>query len=320
MTDGFDASLETPFFVVGPVRSGTTLLRLLLGHHPSICRCEEMEYLTPWLVGRDDWPEIGALRTELARDRGFRLSGYAMPPHGDLPALARDLFAQRRRLDGRPIFGAVVHNHFDELPRLFPAARFVFLHRDPRDVARSCVEMGWAGTPYHGAEKWLEAHAAWARLRERVPAERWLELRFEALVDAPDVELARACAFLGTAYDPRMLEIDADTTYSRPRRGESRSWRETATADEVAQVETRIGREILVEAGYVPSGNEPLRLSATRRIRLAWAELRGRVGFRIRRYGFGLWLASLFASRAPIGGLREWTQERIDGINNRHMK
>ena len=32
-----------PFFLVGAVRSGTTLLRLLLGNHPRICRCEEFE-------------------------------------------------------------------------------------------------------------------------------------------------------------------------------------------------------------------------------------------------------------------------------------
>lgn len=320
MTNAGDPSLETPFFVVGPVRSGTTLLRLLLGHHPSICRCEEMEYLTPWLVGRSDWPEIGALRIALARDRGFRLSGYAMPPQNDLPGLARDLFAQRRRLDGRPLVGGVVHNHFDELPRLFPAARYLYLHRDPRDVARSSVEMGWAGTPYHGARKWLEAHTAWSRLCRAVPEERRLELRFEALVEAPEVELARACAFLGTTYDPRMLEIDADTTYARPRRGESRSWRDTASPDEVAQVESRIGRGPIVEAGYGLSGIEPLRLSAPRRIALAWAELSGRVRFRIRRYGFGLWLASLVAARAPIARLREQTQERIDAINNLHMK
>jgi len=310
-----------PFFVVGAVRSGTTLLRLMLGHHPAICRCEEIEYLTPALVGHRDWPDLTAFRAALAKDRGFRLDGYAMPEAAtSFPALADDLLAQRRARDGKPLVGAVVHNHFDELPRIWPAARFVFLNRDPRDVARSCVQMGWAGTPYHGARKWLDAREAWARLGRQVPAERRLELRFEALVESPESELARVCEFLGTRFDSRMLEIDADTTYARPRRGESKAWRETASPDEIAQVEARVGEAALREAGYAPSGRPPLRLDAATRLRLSVAEVRGRVAFRIRRFGLGLWLTSLVAQRLPWPALRDRTQARIDTIQNQHMK
>jgi Sulfotransferase family len=133
---------EQPFFLVGSVRSGTTLLRLLLGHHPRICRCDEVEYIASAIAGRNDWPDVRKYVRGLPHYYDFRTSGFVPDPSLTFPDLARDLFVQLRASDGRELAGATVHNDFDQLPRIWPEALFIHLERDPRDVARSCVAMG----------------------------------------------------------------------------------------------------------------------------------------------------------------------------------
>jgi hypothetical protein len=58
-----------------------------------------------------------------------------------------------------------VHRHYDRLLRLWPEARFIHLVRDPRDVASSCIGMGWAGNVWTGVTRWIEAERLWDEVR-----------------------------------------------------------------------------------------------------------------------------------------------------------
>ena len=49
--------LNSPIFIVGPLRSGTTLLRLLVGNHPDIYGIGEFEYSVSQAKG-NSWPAI----------------------------------------------------------------------------------------------------------------------------------------------------------------------------------------------------------------------------------------------------------------------
>ena len=57
----------------------------------------------------------------------------------------------------------------DRLTRIWPDARFIHLVRDPRDVARSVIPMGWAGNTWVGVERWMEAERLWDRVRSSLP-------------------------------------------------------------------------------------------------------------------------------------------------------
>lgn len=309
----------SPFFVVGAQRSGTTLLRLMLMHHPAICRCFELEYVAPAIAGRSDFPDGESYRRFLAPRFDYRTSGLTAEPGLDFAETARGFLRQVQAADGRPVVGATVHHHFDELPRVWPDARYVHLLRDPRDVARSCVEMGWGGNAWAGAEVWLDARTAWRRLCERVPADRRMEVRYEDLVARPEAELARITDFLGLPYDPAMLEIDKDTTYSRPDARLAKSWRTQAPEKDVRQVEARVG-PALAEAGYAPSGLPPLHVGALRRLALRMDARVGRMRFAQRRHGFGLWMATVLTRRLPVPAWQNLAQRRVDEITLRHLK
>jgi len=312
--------LQTPFFLVGSVRSGTTVLRLMLGHHSQICRCEEMDYVTPALVGRGEPCPVSDYVEQLRRDRAFLMSGYDIPEGLGFEDLVNDFFAQRSRLDGAPMVGATVHHHFEELSRLFPDAKFVFLRRDPRDVARSCVKMGWAGNAWGGAHYWLRANESWNTLRGRVPADNCLEVSYEQLLADTRATMNEVCSFLGVSFEESMLEIDKTTTYERPNPKVAQSWRDTATRREIAEVEACVGEQQLRACGYQPSGLPGLKLSPARRRLIRIYDLLGRCRRRIQIYGLSLWFQSMLSRRLPSERYRRYCQRRIDAVDNKNLK
>ena len=109
--------------------------------------------------------------------------------------------------------------------------------------------------------------------------------------------LSEICDFLGVQYEPGMLSIDEDTTYSRPDSSVARSWRDNASDDEIAQVEARVGLQTLAALGYEASGKPPLKQNAFNQCRLAILELTRRTSAKVNRYRFTLALVLRVSSR-----------------------
>ena len=309
-----------PFFIVGSLRSGTTLLRLMLGHHSKICRCEEMDYVTaPIAEMRARTSDAEHYRQYLGDSVGFRLSGYTIPVSDSFAEVATDFLRQRQDIDGRPFVGATVHHHFEWLPELWPMARYIHLVRDPRDVAPSCVQMGWHGTPWRAAKIWNAAHDSWTVLKSQTSADQRMELSFENLVADPERSLALICNFIGVEFEASMLSIDRDTTYSRPSARAAKSWRDSCSKDHIAQVEDTVGNRLVI-AGYTPSGYPALKTGPRTRLRLAIQDILNRMRFRWKRYGLLLWLGELAARRARLSYFHKKLKRRVDEIDVRHHK
>ncbi|MFT5125174.1 MAG: hypothetical protein ACI9TH_002237 [Kiritimatiellia bacterium] len=97
---------------------------------------------------------------------------------------------------------------FDRILDLVPDAKFVHIFRDPRDVVASMVKQNWAPSDPELCALWLsDIMAQWWHIRERVPAESYLEVKFETLMDKPEETLQGICDFWGVPMDPEMLNI-----------------------------------------------------------------------------------------------------------------
>ena len=48
-----------------------------------------------------------------------------------------------------------IHRNAHIMAAVFPDAKVIHLVRDPRDVARSSVGMGWTGNSYFGVDHWI---------------------------------------------------------------------------------------------------------------------------------------------------------------------
>ncbi len=305
--------------LVGAERSGTTLLRLMLNHHPSLSWINEFEYAVDFVGDDGALPNVDDFARRMETQRVFRASGFTIDRGLRYLELVRSFVQQRRERSGRALVGLTVHRHFDRVLRLWPQARFIHLIRDGRDVARSCVEMGWAGHVHHGVERWIEAERLWERVQAGLPSQRWIELTYEDLIREPEVQLARLCDFLGVAYSPAMLSYPSDTTYAPPNPKLVFQWRRKLSPRNLALLEGRIGA-MLTQRSYELSGAPPATPGWFERAGLSLRNRWGRMRFRQRRYGLGLWLASLLAQRLPLPGWRRSLRLKLNELDAKHLK
>lgn len=308
-----------PIFLVGAERSGTTLLRLMLDHHPRIAWQAEFEYAVDRITGDDNWPDLDAYREWLPTRRIFREAEFTIDPELDYPQLVRSFLDQKREREDREFLGATVHRSFHRLARIWPRARYIHIVRDGRDVVRSGIAMGWAGNMWIGADLWLDAERLWDDTCESIPASERFELRFEALIAEPRETLTALCEFIGVSFDERMLSYPKDTTYGRPDKDLLQQWRGSLNEREIRRAEARMGT-MLCARGYELSGLPALEVSSPGAVVLRLHDLCARMVFRMKRYGLSVVLQVFLARRMH---LRKWERRlllRIDSINRRFVK
>ncbi len=307
-----------PLFLVGAERSGTTLLRLMLDSHPQIAWCQEFEYAVD-LVSDEGWPAVDTYADWLQTHRVFRSMAFDIDRSLTYPQLVNSFLIQKQTRDGKHIVGATVHRHFDRLLTIWPTAKFIHLVRDGRDVARSCIVMGWAGNVWTGVESWITAERLCEQFRQQLAADRWIDLVYEQLICEPETCLERVCRFMGTKYDPQMLEYHRTTTYDRPDPKLIHQWKRKLTPRQVGLVESRIG-DMLIERGYELSGRPPAQVSLLRTLMLRIQSRWGVTRFRINRYGPWLWLMSFLSRRMPWRSWQKRVKLQINAVDAAHLK
>lgn len=295
--------MTAPVFVHGALRSGTTLFRLMLNSHGGIKNPGEVDFLFDFLV-RDPAHPTGwrYRRAEMARHRIVRAHGLALRPDLDGLDLMADVIAQ---FDARApgILTLNVHRHAGRIAALLPQARFIHLLRDPRDVARSSIGMGWAGNSFHGVGHWIETETEWRRAA--IDPSRVLTLKFEDLMADLEPRLTEVCGFLGVPFSRAMLDYHRNTTYGPPDPGIAQQWKRKAAPREIALLEGRLG-PLLADCGYAPHG-APARPGRLERLRLDLANRTGRWRFNIRRFGLPLYLSAHFTRRFGP----KWLDDRL---------
>jgi hypothetical protein len=203
----------------------------------------------PGLAGRPREEQAAAIRRILQRVRTL--------------GLARGLRAVEQNPETSYVLGGALE--------AYPQATALHVIRDGRDVVCSLLERGWLRADHsarddakqrYGAHArfWVEPErrdefervsearrAAWAWRRyvaaARVAPERTLELRYEALVSAPEAEADRLSAALGAPAAPlrRAFSLAHDASVGR--------WRDDLTREQLADIEAEAG-ELLAELGY----------------------------------------------------------------------
>ena len=296
--------------VYGALRSGTTMLRLMLDAHPALICPGETDFIFEHLTGADTC-DAEALEADWIY-RNFRSR------HGAPAGFTPDGFLAHIGAGGQTGV-LMLHRCLDQVLRLYPDMRFIHFQRDPRDVARSSIGMGWAGTVYHGLDHWLETEGDWARLAGRLPADQVLRVGSEELIADPEGELRRVCAFCGVDYDPVMLNYDTASTYEKPDPSLTYQWKRKQSQREVELVELRAG-PLLEAAGYTrahPGARPP---GALEKAALAWRNKRGVWAHRIARYGLRDPLIVAFGSRLGLTGMAAAAQRRMEDRLQAYLK
>lgn len=314
-----DLSLVTqPIFLVGAERSGTTMLRLMLDHHPQISWCSEFEYAVD-LIETGEWPNLDEYHEWLVRERIFLESNFSIDKSLTYPQLVNSFLVQKRDRDHKLIIGATIHRHFDKVLLIWPDARFIHIVRDGRDVASSCIGMGWAGNLWTGVKRWIDAERLWENFSHRVPAERKIEITYEALISEPIEILMSLCDFIGVSYNEAMLSYNKDTTYDLPDPKFARKWKYKLSDSEIQLVESQIAN-MLEKRDYELSGLPIIHISFLTERWLKFQDWWYRWNFRLQRQGLPLFVEDYLSRRLKIGPWQEQVRQRIMAIETSYLK
>ena len=277
-----------PIFVVGPARSGTTWVLDLLAGHPEVAGVFESFLFMP-----DELPRLadpGGFDADRGRPVFDRPQGPGQLVSRDeavaalrartVSWLARAVGPEHRWLvEKTPYHGQTA----SIIAEAFPAARFVLVVRDPRDVVVSGrdARTTWLRSPRHRqtllrkpvpwylGRRWANIVAHVDALAARRPGAVF-ELRYEEL-HADTARVARGLfAFCGISIDDeRLRDIVADNDIARRadrgpgrfrRAGRTGDWhRELGRLDRIL-VEAAAGTA-MAERGYLPRPGVPARVT-----------------------------------------------------------
>ncbi|HEY9824104.1 MAG TPA: sulfotransferase [Stenomitos sp.] len=310
--------VSRPIFLVGAERSGTTLLRLMLNHHPQIAFCHEFEYAVEQLP-ESGWPELEPYHQWLEENRIFRSAKVEIDPTLSYPELVNSFLTQRRDRDGKSEIGATLHYGFEKTLRLWPEARFIHIVRDGRDVALSLMGMGWAGNVWAGAQRWMATEVAWDTLRSQLKPDQFIEVTYERLIDNPTETLAQICLFLGLVYDAAMLSYPEHTTYQSPNIQLVQQWHTKLSPPQIQRVEAAIGK-MLGDRDYKLSGLPLITIPLWQQSLLSLEDWWVRLQFRRRRYGEWLWLTEYLTRRLNLKIFHRSVQREMDKITETSLQ
>ena len=305
-------------FICGALRSGTTLTHLMLNAHPELHNPGEFDFLFDALLGEGGRePSPDRFATLLRRDRIFKSKNIIIDPScKSYSEILYSLVGQTK--DDRAVC-LNLHRNFDFALRYFPDAKFVHMLRDPRDVAKSSVKMGWAGTTYHGVDHWLKSESSWDRLKNRASESQIFEFRYEDLIAKTKGTLSELCEFVGREFHQDMLSYYKDSSYSKPDRSLIEQWRSGQTAEEIELVEYKT-RHVLESRGYKFSEKHTVTPSLFCRIKLSMINKVYKYIFSYRRYGIVLLIMNKIIAIFPGFPSAKKYRERIHAIQIEFLK
>jgi hypothetical protein len=214
---------NSPFFIVGAGRSGSTLLRLILAGHSRLHIPPETWFISDLV---QELPLRGALtHGHIQRCIEIMTRNYRWPdmgiPADDLRRWSVDLenpaltdvinlvYLWHLQQSGKQRFGDKTPHYIQIVPELavlYPEAKFIHLIRDGRDVAISQIDLGWDSYYERNKFDWSVAMELRRRYLKSPCAGRILEIRYEDLIRHSAATVQQICAFLNEAFEPAMLE------------------------------------------------------------------------------------------------------------------
>jgi tetratricopeptide (TPR) repeat protein len=194
-----------PVFIVGMLRSGTTLAEQILASHPQVFGAGELTF----------WSEAGAAALSAApaaKAAALRLSATALVELGEryletLRQLSADALRVVDKLPTNFLFLGLIH-------AALPGARFIHLQRHPLDTCLSIYFQHFeAANTYANdlgdlAHYYREYRRLMSHWRAVLPADAMLEVPYEALVADLPAWTRRMLDFIGVSWDTRCLEFD----------------------------------------------------------------------------------------------------------------
>ena len=275
-----------PFpFIVGSGRCGSTLMRVMFDAHPDMAVPTELYFS---LAPRAEWltPDGSLIVDRVVADLearpwyprmklepGAYRAAIAAEAPTDYADVIRSLYGVYAQAQGKPRYGNKSPGHVASMPQLlalFPEAKFIHIVRDGRNVALSYMEHNFGPSDLAGsAEAWRNRVMRGRRAGAKLGPDRYTEVRYEDLLDDPEGQLRRLCAFVDLPFNDAVLRYyervpnmviggGAHPKLSMPPTKGMRDWRAQMTPAQILLFESIAG-DTLTSLHYEMSGLTPSR-------------------------------------------------------------
>jgi len=256
---------RAPIFIGGMFKSGTSLLRAMLGQHSAIASGLET-YWFDWNWSARESENMNVMYGRLAHFFDMtvpEVSTMAVKSESAEQFLSV-LMAEVARRQGKPRWAEKTPGnvaHADRIWAAWPEAQIVHIIRDPRDVFASLVEAKKWDSPEEFADRWVSTIGRGLRLKAKIkPSENsYIEIRYENLTADPEKTMRAVVDFLGEPWEPEVAQFSgrqedfdkvlaatgkASTTLERlkePLSGERVGiWSQVLTASQLAKLNATI--------------------------------------------------------------------------------
>jgi tetratricopeptide (TPR) repeat protein len=229
----------SPIFIVGMIRSGTTLLEQIVSSHRSVAPAGELRF----------WVEECAA---LVAGKGKPLNELAAEyrEYGELIAGKAERFTDKMPLN----FASL-----GIIQRCLPDARFIHIRRHPIDTCLSIYSTYFGNGPqfaYSRAnivayyQQYLETMDFW---RNAIPSGVFLEIDYEELIAQPETVIPEIINFCGLPWDEACLHHDQNNApINTPSRWQARQPMYQSSMDRWKRYEPWLGEfSRLVPASFV---------------------------------------------------------------------
>ena len=192
---------KPPIFIIGCPRSGTTLMRVILDSHPNICCGPETHLIKNMKNFREKIDE----KWEMLKPYGIEEQVLDQKIREILTLFTNNYIIvknKKRWAEKTPdnIFYAVYIDKF------FPDCQFINVIRDGRDVISSFKQRWGSKTVLSGIRNWNRSIGLTYEYRTKFKKDRYIETRYEDLVNCPEHETKKIMEFLGEEWTPELLE------------------------------------------------------------------------------------------------------------------
>ena len=192
--------LAAPVILLSPARSGSTLLRMILGSHSALYAPPELPLAQLIIRAETSWIKASLKELQLTTQE----VNYLLWDRVLADALSRS---------GKPAIVVKTPSNvliWRDIAACWPDARFIFLLRHPASAVASLnasFDAAWhpgeTGRLAESASKALRYMTALEEARQALPGHT---IRYEDLTADPAARIRELCEFLGVPFEPGMLE------------------------------------------------------------------------------------------------------------------
>ena len=207
--DGLGSKSETPVFVVGMPRSGTTLIEQIIASHPDGAGAGELRKIETIQTNICPVEKLNSYSQELKKV----LNTETMTRHAE--SYLKVLFHSRG--DASRIVDKMPDNFLliGLINSLFPKAHIIHAVRSPIDTCLSCYFMPFRAVSWAYDLDWIsERYALYRRAMDYwssvLPEGKIIEVRYEELVANPEKQSKRLIESIGLEWNPACLEFYKD--------------------------------------------------------------------------------------------------------------